>query len=152
MCDNPKNIWTPDTWDEDSEELPRGLYRADLTAEYSEDREIEFVGTTMQPTKIARAILAGKGPNLIGSKIHRDFGRDVVYHAPLLDLDQKARVKKTSTRGHHHLILDQYVPEREYKKAMDALSKAGMVQRGFSAQIEKFGQTFVRWNALKEEE
>ena len=67
-------IWTPDNYEEDQEDIARGLYRADLSQDYDEDREVEFIGLTTQPAKIARAVLAGNPPNLIGSKVHRIFG------------------------------------------------------------------------------
>lgn len=150
MCDNPKNVWMPDNYEDDQEMFPRGLYRADLDGEYDIDRDIEFIGTTMQPTKIARAILAGKPPNLIGSKIHKTTLVNR-YHAPLVDLDQRTRIKKSSTRGHYHILMDQYVDTEHYKDMLDSLRRAGIVQEGFFRQLEKFGQTFLRWNALKGE-
>ena len=155
MCDDKhQKIWTPDGYLEDEEEVPRGLYRAKLDGDSNEDpkpRDIEFIGTTTQPAKIARAVLAGKPPNLMGSKIHRDYGGQT-FHAPLFDFDQRMRIKKSSSFGHHHILLDQYVQENLYFKLMKAMSEAGVLQWGFSNQTETYGQTFIRWNTTKGEE
>jgi hypothetical protein len=71
VCEN-KKIWTPDGYEEDAENIPRGLYRADLKThrDYEELTRVDFIGTTQEPAKIARAVLAGKPPNLIVSLIH----------------------------------------------------------------------------------
>lgn len=150
MCDKQK-IWTPDGYIEDKEDIPRGLYRTDLTKAYDEERTVEFIGTTQEPAKIARAVLAGKPPNLMGSKIH-DNRYGSVYHAPLLDIDVPHRIKRSSTQGHRHILIDSYVPEKQYINAMKNLQEIGIVQEGFTNQLERFGQTFIRWNTTKGEE
>lgn len=157
MCENPKNIWTPDNYIEDEEVQPRGLYRTDLSLQdYDVPKEVEFVGLTTQPAKIARAVLAGNPPNLIGSKLHFNeeelpWKKGSEYHAPMLDLDTGVRLKKSSTRNHYHVLFERAVEKKQYEKALEAMSQAAIVQYGWIESMDKYGQTFLRWNALKDE-
>lgn len=161
MCDNPSNIWTPDNYDSDRETIPRGLYRGDLQHDdYTRPKDLEFVALTTEPVKIARAILSGNPPNLIGSMVHpvtewerKELKGGHEFHAPMLDLDgsyEDVRIKKSSTRNHHHILWEHEIRKEHYEKWLETGRAAGIVQYGWVNQMETYGQTFLRWNALKD--
>ena len=150
MCDRSN-------FEEDTEVLPRGLYYLpdlnSLTYEESK-RNLELVALTTEPSKLARAILSGKTPNLIGSKI-LDSGlmpknEPNDKHGPLFDLDMPHRYKPSSTKGHGHLIIDVVTNKNKYLKMLETLQRTDLQQTGFVNQMKYHGQTFIRWNTTKE--
>lgn len=70
-------------------------------------------------------------------------------HAPLLDLDVPARLVPSSTPGHSHLYVDVPMTWRRYRRLLKALTKAGLIERGFYRASVARRQTMVRKPGVK---
>lgn len=64
--------------------------------------------------------------NLIGSLC--DDGK----HMPVLDFDLPARLVPSSTEGHFHLYIDVPMEWEVYRKLIEAMRDAGLLQPGFA--------------------
>jgi hypothetical protein len=80
---------------------------------------------------------------------HADF--DVVCsqtvltrHKPVLDLDFDAVLWKSSTPGHHHLLLDRELTWKQYTRLLLALEDAGILSPEYVDVSLKRGYTAVR--------
>lgn len=83
--------------------------------------------------------------NLVGSL--NEYG----YHMPVLDIDYPAKLVPSSTEGHYHLYLDKQITWDAYKKVLEALAEAGLIQAGFRDWSIKRSQSFVRKPGVKKE-
>lgn len=88
--------------------------------------------------------------NLIGSEVEHDvlMGRHTV-HAPVLDIDFPARLVPSTTPGHFHLYLDIKMSWPTYRRLLEALADAGVIEEGYAeASIER-KNSFVRKPGIK---
>lgn len=65
-------------------------------------------------------------------------------HLVMLDIDYDVFVIPSSTPGHHHLIFNQYVPEKEWKRLIGALARCGLIERGYAKFSLLRGESFLR--------
>jgi hypothetical protein len=65
-------------------------------------------------------------------------------HRPVLDIDFPATLLPSSTPGHHHLYLDVPMHWERYRKLLEALAEAGVVETGYVAASISRGYTAVR--------
>lgn len=73
-------------------------------------------------------------------------------HRPVLDIDFPAELIPSSTPGHFHLYLDKPMTWRKYEALLEALAKAGLIERGFAnASIER-GFSAARIPGIKKEQ
>lgn len=65
-------------------------------------------------------------------------------HVIALDLDIPAVLIPSSTPGHNHLVINQYVSWPDYKELLTLLARIGVIEKGFAdASIER-EETFLR--------
>lgn len=59
-------------------------------------------------------------------------------HILALDIDYDAWLGETSTFGHHHLIINHFMPWSDYKKLLEVMAEVGLIQPGYAhASIER---------------
>jgi hypothetical protein len=72
-------------------------------------------------------------------------------HMPVIDFDIPVRLVPSGTPGHSHLYIDQACGEAEYFELLEALVKAGFVEKGYVSASLKRGYTSVRHPARPKE-
>ena len=65
-------------------------------------------------------------------------------HAPVLDIDIPHRLVPSSTTGHSHLFLDIELTPAEYGVLLQALVRAGVVEKGYYESYRNLGFTCAR--------
>lgn len=66
-------------------------------------------------------------------------------HYPMIDLDFSAHAVPSSTRGHAHLIIDgKRLDHLAYKKLIDALNVAGLLEHGNVSRFDQNGFSVLR--------
>jgi hypothetical protein len=75
----------------------------------------------------------------------------VTYHYPMIDLDLNAALIPSSTEGHFHLYLNRTISHDKYRKMLEAMVEAGIVQKGILGQFDKYGSTTLRLPHIKKE-
>jgi hypothetical protein len=73
-------------------------------------------------------------------------------HRPVLDLDMPAKLIPSSTPGHFHLIIDHEMPWPAYRKLLEALAEAGVIEWGFAAASINRGYSSVRVPWVRKEQ
>lgn len=53
-------------------------------------------------------------------------------HRPVLDIDFPVHVVPSSTPGHYHLYLDKPLPWPRYRRLLEALADAGIIEPGYA--------------------
>jgi hypothetical protein len=84
--------------------------------------------------------------DLISSQIE-----DSKMHTIMLDLDVPARLIPSSTEGHSHLYIDVKVCWPRYRKLLDALAEAGVLQEAYVEHSKRKGFTALRLPWVKKE-
>jgi hypothetical protein len=74
-------------------------------------------------------------------------------HRPVLDLDFDAVLWKSSTPGHHHLVLDKELTWKQYSRLLLALEDAGILSEEYVDISLERKATYVRlpWKKKKKE-
>lgn len=72
-------------------------------------------------------------------------------HCPVLDIDVPAFLVASSTYGHSHLYIDHPMSWRKYKRLLKALSRAGIIEKGYADASIRRKHTAVRVPWLKKE-
>ena len=72
------------------------------------------------------------------------LGSEFDLHMPVIDLDLPCKLVPSGTPGHFHLYIDQPIPFALYRKMLDAMAEAGVVQWGFADATSKRGYGSVR--------
>lgn len=81
---------------------------------------------------------------LVSASWQRTQYKDMVMHAPVLDIDFPIRAVESSTHGHFHLFMDRSMTWAQYKKLLNALVEAEIIEPGYrDASLER-GYTAVR--------
>lgn len=65
-------------------------------------------------------------------------------HAPAIDLDLPAVLVPTSTFGHSHLYLDHEMCWDHYRRLLEVMVEAGLVETGFYESAIRRGTTLLR--------
>jgi hypothetical protein len=65
-------------------------------------------------------------------------------HRPVLDFDFPVRYVASTTPGHGHLYIDKPMRWGTYKKLIEALMQAGLLEKGYANAALKRKATFVR--------
>jgi hypothetical protein len=65
-------------------------------------------------------------------------------HAPVLDIDLPAALVPSSTPGHYHLVIERAMTWRTYKRLLRAMTRAGLLEKGFTKMAIRRGYTSVR--------
>lgn len=75
-------------------------------------------------------------------------------HRPLLDLDLKAAVIPSSTKGHGHLYIDKELTWKQYQKLLNVFADLGIIEPGYRGASLARGYTALRlpWVKKTEEE
>lgn len=71
-------------------------------------------------------------------------------HMPVIDIDWPCRLVPSRTPGHFHLYIDHEVEAASYFNMLDAMARAGIVQRGYAEASRMHGASFARiqpWQA-----
>lgn len=74
------------------------------------------------------------------------------YHMPVLDIDYPAHLIESSTPGHYHLYLNQWVQWDDYVKLLKCMQRCGLLQSGFVKNSVKRGASFTRLPGVKKGE
>lgn len=86
--------------------------------------------------------------NLVSSLIDDGSFGGGRNHAPVIDIDLPCRLVPSRTKGHFHLYIDASVPDVVYFDMLDAMARAGVVQRGYARASRDRGASFARKAAL----
>lgn len=78
--------------------------------------------------------------NLTGSSL-RDLPG---YHAPVLDIDFEAQLLPSKTPGHYHLYLDRPMQWSAYRKLLEALRDAQIIEEGYADASIHDKESFAR--------
>jgi hypothetical protein len=65
-------------------------------------------------------------------------------HAPVIDLDFPCRLIPSSTPGHFHLYLDQYITWEQCQMLLEGFFKAGLIEEGWYKASLRDGRSYVR--------
>lgn len=65
-------------------------------------------------------------------------------HKIVLDIDHDAVLVKSSTHGHHHLIVDHYVNWEDYQELLRAMAKCNLIQKGYVESSINQGASWLR--------
>jgi len=80
-----------------------------------------------------------EGANVTTSKV---LGKNT--HKVVLDIDLPAQLIESSTPGHFHLYIDHEMTWKQYKKVINAMMEAGLLEAGYK------GASFARkWTGLR---
>jgi len=128
------------TWDDVPGAIRRVLRRADFTTPYDSGED--------------RPVAGPDEANIITSVVERQLPlpKNLVRHAPVIDLDIPCILLDSSTPGHHHLIIDKEISWSAYLKVLGALADAGLVEDGYRDASEKRGYSAIRLPWVKKEE
>lgn len=110
----------------------------DLTKGKSVDEDGEFGKTPLTPAPLNES-------NVITSRYVRP--RDAngnAWHKVAIDLDMDAALIPSSTKGHHHLIIDHPLPWGDYKKLLETLRDVGLIQEGYYQASINRGASVLR--------
>jgi hypothetical protein len=80
---------------------------------------------------------------IVSSQVIMD-GRVTGYHTLMLDLDFPVTLMESSTAGHHHLYADHLMTWKQYKRVLDAMAKAGLIEEGYYRAALRQNATFLR--------
>jgi hypothetical protein len=84
-------------------------------------------------------------PNLILSLLEDEGpGRMDSLHYPVIDIDFPCKLVPSQTDGHYHLYLHKAVSWCDYIGILQALAKAGIIERGYALASLSQGWTAVR--------
>lgn len=86
-----------------------------------------------------------KEANLLTSR--HQFGRDKCdkgMHRVVIDIDYDAALIPSSSPDHYHLILDRVLPWHQYVELLNALAKAGIIEKGYAEASINRGYTAIR--------
>ena len=61
------------------------------------------------------------------------FDKETNLHRPVLDIDFQLFTVPSSTPGHFHLYLDKPMSWPKYKRLIDALADAGIIEGGYAS-------------------
>lgn len=89
-----------------------------------------------------------EGADVITSMI----ANKVTHHKVIIDLDIPAKLIPSSTEGHFHLYIDHEMTWEDYKKLLDALVDAGLIQEGYRGASAARGYTAVRLPWVRKED
>lgn len=91
------------------------------------------------------------GPNLIGSLVEGDILHDPAsFHMPVIDFDGvPMRLVPSSTPGNFQLYIDKAISWNRYKKILQVLADAGLVEDEYVNASIRQGSTFVRPESVK---
>lgn len=86
--------------------------------------------------------------NLVSSEL--EDGR----HLPALDIDFEVRLVPSRTEGHYHLYLDGMEPMHwsAYRRLLEALMLAGVIEKGYYGASVERKATFLRVNNIEPSE
>ncbi|WGM21837.1 hypothetical protein QEH68_06595 [Paenarthrobacter sp. OM7] len=107
-----------------------------LASEGDYDADTEFVD---EPDD-AEVVLS-----LTGQKI----GDTVPLHRPVFDVDFPVSAIPSSTPGHFHLYLDKELTWLQYRRLLEALNFAGIIEGGYLQASVARGFTSVRMPSVK---
>lgn len=96
---------------------------------------------TDEPNLISSLTGPNNGPNNRWPRV-----LDVGLHAPALDLDFPATLRKSKTPGHYHLYLHKELTWKKYVKLLRCLAAVGIIEKGYLKASEARGATFLRIN------
>lgn len=65
-------------------------------------------------------------------------------HAFCVDIDIPCELVQSRTPGHYHLYIDRLLPKEDYFELLDALAKAGIVEKNYVAACRDDGMTILR--------
>lgn len=103
------------------------------TGEYG----VKFGEQLVNPTPLEEA-------NVITSRMNATHYGYQGHHRVAIDLDMDAALIKSSTPGHHHLIIDKPLEWDVYAKLLGALRDAGLIQNGYYMSSLMKGATYLR--------
>lgn len=127
------------TWDDVPGAIRRVLRKADFSTPYDEGED--------------RPVVGPDEANIITSVVETQprLPKDLVRHAPVIDLDIPCILLDSSTPGHHHLIIDREITWSAYLGILSALVRAGLVEEGYLNASDKRGYTAIRLPWVKKE-
>ena len=81
----------------------------------------------------------GTEANLIGSQTDK-----AGIHLPLFDFDFQCDLVPSKTKGHFHLYTEKEVDWNKYKKVLEAMAEAGLLEKGWVNKAKKDGRAYLR--------
>lgn len=72
-------------------------------------------------------------------------------HGPVLDIDMPCALVPSTTPGHYHLIIERAMTWRQYKRLLRAMTRAGILEKGFTRMSIRHGYSSVRVPWVKKE-
>ena len=80
------------------------------------------------------------------------FSKETSVHRPVLDIDFPVAAIPSSTPGHFHLYIDKPMSWSKYKRLINALADAGIIEDGYAAVSLEREYTSVRLPWVKKAE
>lgn len=133
--------------------IPRVLRHIDFVGKMDLDRDDMYM--TYEEPVVADLATANVQTSVVDDYLstvpdnleEEDFWSEThhhVNHAPVLDLDFPCQLLPSSTPGHFHLVMDIMVPWMKYRRVLEAMADAGMLESGYvDASIQR-GYTSIR--------
>lgn len=82
-------------------------------------------------------------PDLQGNALSSRSLTATGLHCPVLDIDFGVQALESSTPDHHHLVLDQLMSWRSYRRLLRALHNAGVIERDWYRLAKRRRMTVV---------
>lgn len=102
--------------------LARSLESGNMKLARNYDGNLTNFGLTpLEPAPLADSNVITSHLRLHGSPLHK----------VAIDLDRDAALIPTSTKGHHHLIIDKVLPWENYHRLLRELKVAGLIELGY---------------------
>lgn len=122
--------------DDITDDYGRKFYRCDELPYKKHANDSQIPAYSSEKRTVAQTNKAEA--DLIGSEV------GLGQHCPVIDIDHSIEVVPSLTEGHYHLYIHKPITSTEYRKILNALEEASIVQKGFVNQFDQYGQTFVR--------
>lgn len=108
--------------------------------------EIETGSLTSKKTSLITSVIveglnSARKRRLIDGQLQDGVG---AMHAPVIDFDIPIMVVPSSQMGHHHLYIDKAITWASYKRILNALASAGLVEQSYVDHSIRRGFTALR--------
>lgn len=122
-----------------------GMPRLSRTFWFQED--MDAIKTSVRPRygrSEPKLVKSEQEANLVCSLLDTDFSKvDESRHGFCVDIDLPCALIESSP-GHYHLYIERDLPWDQYKKVLQALADAGIIEQGYYDASVTYAGTFLR--------
>lgn len=148
-------IWKGVNWDHASDDLNVRIQDAEHAGVDDPGQPLDKPHKTIQQLVDAGVLKDERVPaqflleaEAVGSKIVNDAYYSnhlkTPHHYVILDIDYSVLALPSSTPGHYHLIFDKIISARQWRTLMKSLSRAGLIESGYSRWSRYRGEAYLR--------